>query len=63
MVAAKDQTNNWSLRNSLKKQYGGKWFVIGCERDEFCSVAQADLKILEQLDVAYGQGYWAVFRF
>merc|ERR1711971_901413 len=26
-----------TLRDAIKKQYGGKWIVLGCEKDEFCS--------------------------
>ena len=26
-----------TIRNAMKKKYGGNWFVLGCEADEFCS--------------------------
>jgi len=51
-----------TLKNALKKQYGGKWLVIGCEKDEFCSFDQLDLNIHEELRVYYGKAFWGVFK-
>ena len=60
MVAPKEQTNNWSFRDALKKKYGGKWLVLGCEKDEFCSFSALDLNVSEQLQGYYGQAFWSV---
>ena len=47
----------------MKNQFGGKWLVIGCKIDEFCSIAHGDLNPHEYLTFHYGQTYWAVFGF
>jgi len=52
-----------AVRDALKKQYGGKWAVLGCERDEFCSFASNDLNARERLTGWYGQGYWVILGF
>jgi len=51
------------LRDALKKQYGGKWVVIGCEKDEFCSYAISDMNYSEYLRGLYGQAYWGIYGF
>merc|ERR1712172_330341 len=51
-----------TLRDAVKKQFGGKWLVIGCEKDEFCSIAQTDLNYSEYLAGTYGQAFWSVFK-
>ena len=63
LVAPKEQKNNWSFRDALKKQYGGKWVVIGCEKDEFCSYAISDMNYSEYLRGLYGQAYWGIYGF
>ena len=62
MVAPKEQKNNWSFRDGMKKKFGGKWFVFGCENDEFCSIAQSDLKVSEYVTGAYGTATWGVYK-
>ena len=46
----------------MKKKFGGKWFVFGCENDEFCSIAQSDLKVSEYVTGAYGTATWGVYK-
>jgi len=50
-----------AIRDAMKKKFPGKWLVIGCERDEFCSIAHADLGFRDVLTGWYGQAYWAVY--
>jgi len=50
------------LRDGMKKQFGGKWLVYGCENDEFCSVAQGDLNSREYVSAAYGTATWGVYK-
>ena len=47
----------------MKNQFGGKWLVVGCEKDGVCSMAHGDLNSHEYLSFFYGQTNWAVFGF
>ena len=47
----------------MKNQFGGKWLVVGCKKDGYCSMAHGDLDSHEYLTFQYGQTYWAVFGF
>jgi len=51
------------LRDAVKKQFRGKWIVLGCEKDEFCSFTATDLNKLEYLRGVYGQAFWSITRF
>ena len=62
MVAPKEQKNNWSFRDAMKKKFAGEWLVFGCETDEFCSIAQGDLQSREYVEGFYGQGTWGVYK-
>jgi len=50
------------LRDGLKKKFGGKWLVLGAEKDEFYSFAHADLNLREYVEGFYGQAYWGVWK-
>jgi len=50
------------LRDGMKKQFGDKWLVWGCENDEFCSIAQTDLNSSEYIRGSYGTGTWGVYK-
>jgi len=52
-----------TLRDAIKKQYGGKWIVLGCEKDEFCSFSQTDLTYHTRLSGWYGQAFWIILGF
>jgi len=62
-----DKSNNGRLagllRDAVKKQFPGKWVVLGCEKDEFCAFDGRDLNKLEYLRGHYGQAYWSISRF
>merc|ERR1711971_361800 len=44
-----------TLRDAVKKQYGGTWLVLGCEKDEFCSFTTPD--VYEKLEGWYDQAF------
>jgi len=50
------------LRKSLTNNYGGRWMVLICEKDEICSFSHGTLPIYEYLKVFYGQVGWYVYR-
>jgi len=50
-----------ALRDAVKKQFGGKWVVLGCEKDEFCSVDLRDLNKRDELRGYIGQAFWAIY--
>jgi len=52
-----------AVRDAMKKKYGGKWVVIACEKDEFCSYAFSDVNYSEYLRGWYGQAYWGIYGF
>merc|ERR1712172_399364 len=51
-----------TLREAVTKQFGGKWIVLGCEKDEFCSFSAVALNKQESLIGIYGQAFWSVSR-
>jgi len=52
-----------TLRDAVTKRFGGKWIVLGCEKDEFCSFSAVALNKKESLIGIYGQAFWSVSRF
>jgi len=50
-----------TLRDAVKKQFGGKWVVLGCEKDEFCSFNGRDMNKREELRGYIGQAFWLIY--
>jgi len=50
------------IRDAVKKQYGGKYVVLGCETDEFCSLSQSDMIWSEVFQGFYGQTWWFIVK-
>jgi hypothetical protein len=45
-----------TIQNAMKKKFGGNWFVMGCEADEYCSLTHIGKHVM--LKVTNGQSVW-----
>ena len=46
-----------TIQNAMKKKFGGNWFVMLCEADEYCSLTHIIGKYI-MLKVSNGQSIW-----
>jgi len=47
-----------TIRNAMKKKFGGNWFVLGCEADEFCGFTLLPIGKRLTVKVNNGQSIW-----
>ena len=47
-----------TIRDDMKKKYGGNWFVLACQADEFCSYTSLPNSKRLTVKVTNGQSVW-----
>ena len=61
-MSAKEQENNLSFRKAVKKEYGGKYVVLGWKNDAFFTSEFTNLNWSEELRADYGRAHWWIAK-